>query len=102
MPPAAQPKTDGLLSLTWFRRSPMKGASMPPEILKRIDAAKQGQAELQFFPSVQPRMMPYLASQDQFGNTAARPGALFPLMPVEPLVQGAKYWLSDHGFRYSL
>ena len=81
---------------------PNKGASTPPEIQERKKAGREGLEEIQFFPSVQPPMMPYLASQDEFGNTVARHGALFPYMPVEPLVQGAKYGLSDQGLRYSL
>src|SRR5262245_12671765 len=80
--------------------TPTKGASTPPEILQRIDAAKTGQEGIQFFPSVQPTLMPYLASENEFGNTAARHGALLPVMPIEPLIQGAKYWLSEQGLRY--
>jgi porin len=81
---------------------PVPGASTPPEIQERKAASREGQVEPRLFPPDQPPLMPYLASQDEFGNTAARPGPLLPTMPVEPWVQGAKYWLSDHGLRYSL
>ncbi len=46
--------------------------------------------------------MPYLTGQDEYGNTAIRPGAIFFFVPLEGPVQGAKYWLSEYGFRYSL
>ena len=79
--------------------NPTRGSSMSDEVLQRLQA---GQAGFQFFPAVPPRLMPYLASQDEFGNTAFRPGSLLFFAPWESPVQGAKYWLSDHGLRYSL
>jgi len=79
---------------------PVAGTSMPREIEQR---AREGTVGFQFFPATPPPLMPYLASQDDYGNTAYRPGALFPSFePLEGPVQGAKYWLSDYGFRYSL
>jgi hypothetical protein len=63
------------------------------------DAATEG---FRSFPGVPPPLAPYLASQDEFGNTAARPGPLFGVFPFEPIVQGGKYWLSGYGLRYSL
>ncbi len=39
---------------------------------------------------------------DQFGNTALKPGALFPWAPNDVLPQRAKYWASEVGLRYSL
>jgi porin len=82
--------------------TPTPGASTPPEIQERQQAARPASQETEWFPSVPPRLMPYLASQDEFGNTAAHHGALISVMPVEPLVQGAKYKLSDVGLRYDL
>ena len=78
---------------------PVAGASMSPEVLRRIHAGTNG---FQFFPATPPRLMPYLASQDEYGNTAIRPGALFYFNWLEGPVQDAKYWLSEYGFRYSL
>jgi len=79
---------------------PTAGSSMPQEILQRV---REGVAGFQLFPSTPPPLMPYLASQDDYGNTAIRPGALvYPFVPLEGLVQGAKYRLSECGFRYSL
>jgi carbohydrate-selective porin OprB len=78
---------------------PVAGASMPQEIQQRTRA---GAAGFQFFPAPPPPLMPYLASQDDYGNTAIRPGALFFFDPLEGPVQSAKYWLSDYGLRYSL
>jgi len=79
---------------------PTAGTSMPREILQR---ARAGAIGFQFFPATPPPLMPYLASQDDYGNTAIRPGALFyPFVPLEGPVQGVKYRLSEYGFRYSL
>ncbi|HTR02599.1 MAG TPA: carbohydrate porin [Thermoanaerobaculia bacterium] len=54
------------------------------------------------FPAMSPALEPYLAAQDEFGNTAIRPGGLFDVVPMEAEVQGAKYWLGARGFRYQL
>ncbi len=78
---------------------PIKGTSQPEEIQQRGRDAAVG---FRFLPSVPPPLAPYLASQNQFGNTAARPGPLFPTYPLEPYVQGPKYWLSEYGLNYSL
>lgn len=78
---------------------PTQGASQPREIQQRSQDAAVG---FRFLPAVPPPLPPYLASQDEFGNTAARPGPLFDVFPFEPIVQGAKYWLSGYGLRYSL
>ena len=79
---------------------PVSGASMPKEIEQR---EREGAVGFQFFPATPPPLMPYLASQDDYGNTAIRPGALFSsFAPLEGPVQGTKYRLSDYGFRYSL
>jgi hypothetical protein len=78
---------------------PSEGSIVPDEVLQRT---REGAAGFQFFPAVPPALNSYLASQDEYGNTAMRPGPLFPIAPFEPIVQGGKYWLSDHGFRYSL
>lgn len=82
--------------------TPTKGTRMSPEVLQRTQEGREGKEELQLFPSVPPPLMPYLASQDEFGNTATRPGALIPFAPLEPQLQGAKFWLSEGGLRYSL
>jgi hypothetical protein len=79
--------------------NPTTGASMPQEIMQRVGAGAPG---FQFFPAQRPPLMPYLASQDEYGNTAIRPGALFFFTPLEGPVQNGKYWLSEYGFRYSL
>jgi hypothetical protein len=79
--------------------NPTTGSSMPLEIMQRLRAGTNG---FQFFSASPPLLMSYLASQDDFGNTAIRPGALFFFVPLEGPVQGGKYWLSEFGFRYSL
>ena len=79
--------------------NPERGSSMPEELRERT--ARHGHGEFQWFPPVPPSLMPYLASQDDYGNTAARPGPLFPFAPFETWVQDAKYALSDYGFRYA-
>jgi hypothetical protein len=79
--------------------TPTAGSSMPLELLQRLQKDTNG---FQFFSAVPPRLMPYLASQDEYGNTAIRPGALFSFVPLEGPVQDTKYWLSEYGFRDSL
>ena len=79
--------------------TPTKGSSQPDEVSERSKDAAVG---FRPFPAVPPPLSPYLASQDEFGNTAARPGPLFAFFPFEPFVQGGKYWLSEYGLRYSL
>jgi porin len=81
--------------------TPVHGAPMAEEVLHRTRSA-QAESGIHFFPPVSPPLMPYLASQDEFGNTAAQPGGLLQVMPLEPYVQGGKFWLSDRGLRYSL
>ena len=39
---------------------------------------------------------------DELGNTGIPPGPVVDVAPVEPWVQGAKYWLGARGLRYSL
>jgi len=97
VPSALQPPAN--VGLSRQIPNPTKGASLPPEILQR---SRAGTNEFQFFPTTQTSLMSYLASQDEYGNTAIRPGALFFFAPLEGPVQGAKYWLSEYGFRYSL
>ena len=77
---------------------PAPGRRLPPSVLQRMDASREKTFTL--FPAVAPALEPYLASQDELGNTSIRPGPLVDLMPMEPIVQGAKYRLGAHGFRY--
>lgn len=81
---------------------PVQGAKVPEDVLQRKAQAGRAAEPAQFFPAVAPRLMSYLASLDEYGNTTLRPGALIPFVPLDPLVQGAKYWLAEHGLRYSL
>ena len=90
------PPTVGLQRQT---PEPVKGTSQPEEIQQRNREAAVG---FRFLPSVPSPLAPYLASQNQFGNTAARPGPLFPAEPLEPFIQEPKYWLSEYGLNYSL
>jgi carbohydrate-selective porin OprB len=76
-----------------------RGSLAPAAIIER---ARHAISHAEFFPAVPPVLMPYLASQDDYGNIAALPGALFPGSPLEPWVDGAKLNLSKIGFRYSL
>ncbi len=78
---------------------PIQGTSQPEEIQQRGREAAVG---FRFLPAVPPPLAPYLASQNHFGNTAARPGPLFPSYPLEPYLQAPKYWLSEYGLNYSL
>ncbi len=80
----------------------LPGASLPPEVSGRLQDARTGAPPFQFFPAVPPQLMPYLGGLDEFGNTALQPGNLIDFVPPEAPIVGAKYWLSQHGLRYSL
>ncbi len=95
-PAFVPPPTIGLKHQT---PEPVQGAAQPDEVLQRKREASTG---FRFLPAIPPPLAPYLTSQNQYGNLAARPGPLFPAYPLEPLVQGAKYWLSEYGLAYSL
>jgi porin len=81
---------------------PTRGAQILEPVLQREQEARQKQTGLELFPAAQPSLMPYLGGADEFGNTAIRPGALIATTPWDSLAQGAKYWLSQYGLRYSL
>jgi len=90
------------LSITNQVPSPTPGVPTPGPVQEREQNQRAGQDELKLFPPFAPRLAPYLASVDQFGNTALKPGALFPVAPNDVLPQRAKYWASEVGLRYSL
>jgi len=79
-----------------------KGASLPTEVVDKLESIWKDLPTFELFPTAPARLMPYLYNNDDFGNTAVQPGALIPMAPLEPEVQGAKYWLANHGLRYSL
>ncbi|MGE5413486.1 MAG: carbohydrate porin [Syntrophomonadaceae bacterium] len=78
---------------------PAPGRRLPPSVLQRMDEGREKTFTL--FPATPPALEAYLAAQDELGNTAIKPGPLIDLMPMEPIVQGARYWLGAHGFRYA-
>jgi porin len=82
--------------------TPARGGSVPESVLQRQQESREGKKAFTFFPSYQPRLMPYLASQDAHGNTAIKPGPLLPASPLDVAVQQGKYWVSEAGLRYSL
>ncbi len=79
---------------------PAPGRRLSPELLRRMESGRERVFTL--FPSTPPRLEPYLGAQDELGNTAIRPGPLVDVMPNEPYVQAAKYFLGAHGLRYAL
>ncbi len=82
--------------------NPTRGTRVSEPVLRRLQENRAGQGEFQFFPATQPRLMPYLGAQDEFGNTAIRPGPLIPSTALDAPVQQGKYRLSEVGLRYSL
>ena len=98
LPPSLLPPAD--IGLEHQVPHPGKGARAPTEVESRNEAARPVGFEL--FPATQPRLMSYLAAQDELGNTAIAPGPLADVFPAEPLVQGAKYRLGEYGVRYQL
>jgi Carbohydrate-selective porin, OprB family len=82
--------------------TPPRGEPAPEDVLRRQETSREGKEPFTFFPPYQPRLMPYLATQDDFGNTAIKPGPLIGSTPFDVAAQQSKYWLSEAGFRYSL
>ena len=79
---------------------PVVGARLPRQLLDRMDSGRQRVFTL--FPASPPKLESYLAAQDELGNTAIQPGALFDTVVAEPWIQGAKYRAAAIGLRYSL
>jgi porin len=79
-----------------------RGGSVPQPVLQRLEESREGKNAFTFIPPYQPRLMPYLGSQDALGNTAIKPGPLLPSSPLDVAVQQGKYWISEAGLRYSL
>jgi len=100
VPPGLLPPAD--LGLSSQIPQPARGTKIPEEVLQRQHEKRSGQTTFQFFPAAQPRLMPYLAAQDEFGNTAIRPDPLIRSTPLDRLAQQGKYRLSEAGLRYSL
>ena len=82
--------------------TPARGGSVPETVRQRQEESREGRDRFMFFPPYQPRLMPYLASQDELGNTAIKPGPLIPSTPLDVAAQQGKYWISEAGLRYSL
>ncbi len=82
--------------------TPARGGSVPEAVRQRQAESREGRDRLMFFPPYQSRLMPYLASQDELGNTAIKPGPLIPSTPLDVAAQQGKYWISEAGLRYSL
>jgi hypothetical protein len=82
--------------------TPSRGEPASEDVLRRQETSRDGKDQFTFFPPYQPRPMPYLATKDDFGNPAIKPGPLIGSTPLDVLAQRSKYWLSEAGFRYSL
>jgi porin len=90
------------ISITNQIPSPNPGTPIPGPVQERERNQRAGRDQFQFFPPFSPQLASYLASVDQFGNTALKPGALIPRAPNDIFPQRAKYWASEVGLRYSL
>ncbi|HRI14000.1 MAG TPA: carbohydrate porin [Verrucomicrobiota bacterium] len=82
--------------------TPARGGLLPQAVVDRLSVARSGQEGFELLPAFQPQLMPYLASQDEFGNTSIKPGPLIPSTLLDELVQRGKFWISEVGLRYSL
>lgn len=100
VPPGLLPPAD--MGLNAQIPSPARGIKIPMAVQRRTEENRARQDTFEFFPAAQPELMPYLAAQDEYGNTAFRPDPLIPNTPLDSLVQQGKYWLSAYGLRYSL
>ena len=92
LPPRLRPRSQ--TELKYQTPAPQKGHKQPPEVREKLESMREGLPAFEWFPAAPPSLMPYLYSQDELGNTAARPGPLIDVFPLESLVQGAKTWSS--------
>ncbi len=90
------------IGLKYQTPATQRGVKMPSEVSEKLESMRERLLGFELFPAAPPRLMPYLYSNDELGNTAVRPGALIDVAPPEPLVQGAKSRLSQLGLRYTL
>ena len=90
------------IGLKYQTASTHKGIKLGREALDKLELMWENLPSFEYFPTAPARLSPYLYSSDELGNTAVRPGPLIDVAPLEPQVQGAKYWLSNYGFRYAL
>ena len=90
------------IGLEYQLPQPARGLPVPESVEQRVHEAQQQQTRPELFPAAQPSLMPYLAADHEFGNTAIAPDPLIPSTPWDALMQGAKYELSQYGLRYSL
>ncbi len=56
--------------------NPSRGTKIPEVVQRRTEENRARQDTFEFFPAAQPQLMPYLAAQDEYGNTAFRPNPL--------------------------
>ncbi len=98
VPPGLRPPSD--LPIEQQVPEVPAGSKMHPDLLRRMDSGRNTAFTL--FPATPPGLASYLAGLDELGNTAIQPGAAADVAPLEPLVQGAKYWLGARGLRYSM
>jgi porin len=80
--------------------SPPRGASLPAAVQRRQMEGRS--PRLVFAPSTHPSLAPYLAGEDELGNTLLQPGALVNFVPLESVLQKTKFSLSEVGVRYQL
>ena len=80
---------------------PARGNPLSEPLQQRLQQAQQTQTGTELFPAVQPSLMPYLASDHEYGNTAVRPDPVIPTTPWGGFMQRAKYSLSEFGLRYA-
>ena len=100
LPQGLRPRSQ--TELKYQTPEPQKGRKPPEEVREKLESMREGLPAFEWLPAAPPYLMPYLYSQDELGNTVARPGPLIDVFPLEPLAQGSKTWLSARGLRYSL
>jgi hypothetical protein len=100
LPEDLRPKTES--ELKQQTPDPRKGQKLPEAVRDKLESMQEGLPPFEWLPAAPPKLMPYLYSQDELGNTVARPGPLIDVFPLEGMAQGSKTWLSQRGLRYQL
>jgi len=95
VPPGLLPPAD--MGLNAQTPNPSRGTKIPEAVRRRTEENRVRQDTFEFFPAAQPRLMPYLAAQDEY--RLGRVGALCRPAPRGAL-QRFSGWVECGGYRF--
>ena len=84
------------------RQVPKRRAGTKASAARTDRLRGEGGTGVDWFPSKQPGLAPYLSGLAEYGNTASQPGGFIADDPLSRGVQRLKYTLSEYGLYYEL